>query len=132
MAKHQALDTEYASRMADNEADLAKARKEWRDAIDAAKTKRQAKDAEGGPDGLESPDAILDKARKALAGIGDIGELVRQQATQISVRGTFNASALFGLGTGSTPERTARAAEETARNTKDIKTQIKKTTTYSP
>ena len=39
-----------------------------------------------------------------------------------SVRGTFNVAAgLFGFGAGSTMERTAVAAEQTAKNTGDMK-----------
>ena len=36
------------------------------------------------------------------------------------MRGTFNAAAAAGLGTGSVAERTARATEATAKNTKRL------------
>lgn len=120
MEKHRALDTEYAQRMAENEADLAKARQEWRDAIDEARKKREAKEAEGGPDGLEGPDDIINKARDALAGLGDIGDLVQQEAAKIGVKGTFNAAAVQGLAAGDAADRTAKASEETAKNTKKL------------
>ena len=120
MEKHRELDAEYASRMADNEADLAKARKEWREAVDAAKRKREAKEAEEGPGGLEGPDDIINKARDALAGLGDIGDLVQAEAAKIGVKGTFNAAAVRGLAAGDAADRTAKATEETAKHTKKL------------
>lgn len=115
--RHRRLDTAYAQRMAENEADLAKARQEWREAVDAAKRRREEKEAEGG---LEGPDAILQKARDALASLGDIGDLVQAEAARIGVRGTFNAAALQGLMAGDAADRTAQATEETAKNTKRL------------
>jgi hypothetical protein len=114
--KHRQLDAEYAERMAENEADLAKARQEWREAIDTAKRKRREKEAGA----VEGPDDILRKARDALAGLGDIGDLVRAEAEKVGVRGTFNASALQRLAAGNAADRTATATEETARNTKRL------------
>ena len=105
--------------MAENEQDLAKARQEWRDAIDAAKKKRQEKES-AGPEGLEGPDDIISKARDALAGLGDIGDMVQQEAAKIGVRGTFNAAAIHGLAAGDAADRTAKASEETAKNTKKL------------
>jgi len=115
--KHAQLDAEYAERMAENEADLAKARQEWREAIDAAKRKRAEKEAETGAEG---PDDILQKARDALAGLGDIGDLVQAEAEKVGVRGTFNAAAIQGLAAGNAADRTATATEETAKNTKRL------------
>ena len=117
LAKHRELDTEYAQRMAQNEADLAKARQEWREAIEAARKKREAKEAEAAPEGLEGPDDLINKARQALAGLGD---LVHQEAQKIGVRGTFNAAAVQGLAAGDAADRTAKATEETAKNTKKL------------
>ena len=42
-----------------------------------------------------------------------------------SVRGTFNAVAAWGLGTGNPMERTARASEKTAENTEEMKRDMK-------
>ncbi len=120
LEKHRQLDAEYADRMAENEQDLAKARQEWREAIDAARQKRQVKEAEEGPDGLEGPDAIIDKAQRALDGLGDIGSMIGEQAAKIGVKGTFNAAAVRGLAAGDAADRTAKASEETAKNTKRL------------
>jgi len=119
LEKHRELDTEYANRMSENEADLAKARQEWREAIETAKRKRQEKES-AAPEGLEGPDDIINKARDALAGLGDIGDMVQQEAAKIGVRGTFNAAAIQGLASGDVADRTAKATEETAKNTKKL------------
>ena len=47
LEKHRQLDTEYANRMAENEQDLAKARQEWREAIDAARQKAPGQGGRG-------------------------------------------------------------------------------------
>ncbi len=119
LAKHQSLDSEYAQRMAENQADLDKARQEWRDAVAAAKDQRREKEATT-PAGLEGPDDIIKKAREALAGLGDIGDLMQQEANKVGVRGTFNAAAVQGLAAGNAADRTAKASEETAKNTKRL------------
>jgi len=103
------------------EMDLERARKEWEKAIGEARRKREKKEAEGAAPGSPGgPDAIIDKARDALAGLGDIGDLVEQQAAKIGVKGTFNAAAIRGLVGGDAADRTAKATEETAKNTKKL------------
>ena len=120
--KHAELDAEYAERMAENEADLAKARQEWREAIDTAKKKRQEKEAGA----MEGPDDLTQKARDSLADLGDIGDLVQAEAAKVDVVGTFSAEATDRMGAGPTAaeERTARASEETAKNTRKIAQKI--------
>ena len=112
--KRRELEEAYAGRMAGNEADLAKARREWREAIDAARSKRAAKEAGG-----DASDPAA-KVRDAISGLGDIGDIVRGEAGKIGVRGTFNAAAIRGLVAGNAADRTASATEETARNTKKL------------
>jgi hypothetical protein len=112
--KRRELEEAYAGRMAGNEADLAKARREWREAIDAARSKRAAKEAGG-----DASDPAA-KVRDAISGLGDIGDIVRGEAGRIGVRGTFNAAAIRGLVAGNAADRTASATEETARNTKKL------------
>ncbi len=123
LEKHSELDAEYERRMTQNEEDLEQARKEWQDAIDEARNKREARERDdSGPEGLQSADDVIDKARDALAGLGDIGDLVEQEAAKIGVRGTFNAAAIQGLISDSAADRTAKATEETAKNTKKLVT----------
>jgi hypothetical protein len=107
--KYKALDDEYDARMAENTKDLEAARKEWKDSIGRAKDKRAEKE-------LEKPEAV-EKANTAWM---DVGDVLTEAANKISVTGTFNATAAWGLGTGSAADRTAKASEETARNTKRL------------
>jgi hypothetical protein len=107
--KYKSLDDEYDARMAENTKDLEAARKEWKDSIGRAKDKRAEKE-------LEKP-AAVEKANTAWM---DVGDVLTEAANKISVTGTFNATAAWGLGTGSAADRTAKATEETARNTKRL------------
>jgi len=90
----------------DAEEALIKARQEWEAAIAEAKQKRAS--AESNVPGMPT-----------LPQLPDISDML-DKAAKISVTGTFNASALFGLGTGNAADRTAKATEETAKNTKTL------------
>jgi hypothetical protein len=109
--KYQALDDEYNARMAENTKDLEAARKEWKDSISRAKDKRTEKE-------LAKPEA--QSFQKAMDASMDVGDVLNEASRKMSVTGTFNATAAWGLGTGSAADRTAKATEETARNTKKI------------
>jgi len=111
--KYQALDAEYDAKMAENQQELARARKEWKEAIVAAREKRKVKEA-AGPDKLTDPESIIAKAQAALSGMGD---LLTRKAAAVNVTGTFNAMGTYGLGVGGVAERTASACEQTAGNT---------------
>jgi len=112
--KRDEMADEYRDRMKGAEDELARAREEWKAALAEARKKRQAREAEAGPDRMPGPDDILNRIQAAA---GSLGEQLKT-----SVRGTFNAAAgLFGFGAGSTMERTAVAAEQTAKNTRDMK-----------
>jgi len=114
-AKRDAMADEYRDRMKAAEDELGAARDEWKQALADAHTKRQAKEgADAGPGKLAGPEDLLARIRAASGGLGD--QLKR------SVRGTFNVAAgLSGFGAGSAMERTAVAAEQTAKNTRDVK-----------
>jgi hypothetical protein len=105
-------DKEKADRLAAAKEELAKAEKSWKDAIGKAEGPEVARPGPAAPDGLKNPDDLLKKVGDAAAGLGD--------AVKASVTGTFNASALFGMGAGTAAERTAKATEQTARNTKKL------------
>jgi hypothetical protein len=104
----------------DAEAALLDARKEWEQAIADAREKRAAADADAAnrpamPTAPEPPD------------LDDLGDLLTSAAEKIGVVGTFNAAAIQGLisgGGGDAAERTATAAEETARNTRRIQREM--------
>jgi len=119
LRKHSELDAEYERRMADNESDLEKARKEWRDAIEEARKKRQAKEAaDGGPGKLDSADDIIAKANRALAGMGD---LLAGQAAKIGSQGTFVTANVLGLQAGGATDRMANGIDKIERNTRPLR-----------
>jgi len=103
------ISDQYDARIAAAEEALAKARKEWQQAIEAAGRKGEAA-AEGTS---EAPlEGLADQLKAQLGGMGALLDRA------ISVRGTFAATAVWGLGTGNAMDRTARATEETAKNTR--------------
>ncbi len=106
------------ARQQQNEADmqssedaLQQARKEWEDAIAEADRKRQEVEASGDP-------ARIKKAKTSLEGMDDLLSQVGQE--KVSVKGTFNALGARGLASEGPAERTAKASEETAKNTKRL------------
>jgi hypothetical protein len=118
LRKHHELDAEYERRMGENEDDLAKARQEWKDATETARKKRQAKEAEEGPGKLDSADDIIDKANRALAGMGD---LLAGQAAKIGAQGTFVAANVLGLQAGGVSDRMANGIDKIERNTRPLR-----------
>jgi hypothetical protein len=122
LQKHQELDNEYQQRMAENEADLAKARREWQDSLAEARRKRQAKEAEG-PGKMEGPEDLLAKVRGSLSGLGDLLQGARERT--VGVAGTFNAAALLGLQAGGVDERIAAATERTAKGVEGLRQDVK-------
>ena len=105
------------------QAELDQARGEWRAAIAEARKKREAREADEGPGKLKGPASLVDKVQERLAGLGDT--LKKTAERTISVTGTFSAMAVAGLGAGSVAERTAKATEETAQNTKKLVTETR-------
>jgi len=106
------VDKEKADRLAAARDELAKAEKAWKDAIGKADSPAGAPTGSKAPGGLASPDELLNKIGGGAAGL--------QDQLRGSVTGTFSAAALFGLGTKSVAERTAKATEDTAKNTKKL------------
>ncbi len=92
---------------------LEEARRKLDQAIDEARQKREAADAEdaGTP-------ALRDRFRTLEDELGAIGDGI---ARRIEARGTFNALAVQGLASDTDAiDRTARASEQTARNTRRL------------
>ena len=111
-------EAEHAARQQRNESDidsseqaLETARNEWQDAIAEAARKRSEVDAG------EAPDRI-GRAQADLAGMDDLLTQIGEE--KVSTKGTFNAAAVRGFGGGSVADRTAKATEETAKNTKRL------------
>jgi len=122
LQKHQELDNEYQQRMTENEADLAKARKEWQDSLAEARRKREAKEAEG-PGKMEGPEDLLAKVRGSLSGLGDMLQGAKERT--VGVAGTFNAAALLGLQAGGAEDRIATATERTAKGIEGLRQDVK-------
>jgi hypothetical protein len=121
LAEGDARDAQYKQSAADNQAaiqadiDVARGRLVNSEATANALPAKWS----GGGKGLDV-EAWLDKAKTALSGAGDLLDNVANQVGKSKVIGTFNASAAFGFSAGGVAERTAKAAEATAKNTKDI------------
>jgi hypothetical protein len=108
-----ALRKDTEAGLAESRAALDAAKERLAAAIEDARRKREAADAERGPS--RSPRDLMAEFDERIAGLGDL------LAKGISVRGTFNAKASQGLAAGSdAAERTARATEQTARHTKRL------------
>ncbi|MCC6425717.1 MAG: hypothetical protein IT435_02730 [Phycisphaerales bacterium] len=108
----KALKDKTEAGLAESQAALDAAKQRLADAIEQARQKREAADAERGP--RKSPQDLMSEFEDRLSGLGDaIGK-------GISVTGTFNAAGVAGLGGGDAAERTARASEQTAKNTKRL------------
>jgi hypothetical protein len=93
------------------------ARSEWQKAIEEASQKRAAADAERAAEAHSPADP-----RERFAGLADA--LQEAGKHTIGVSGTFNATALAGLGAGAVADRIAKAAESTAQNTKRMLQEI--------
>jgi hypothetical protein len=104
-AKHRAA-------LAASQNELDKARREWQEALQGAAAKRAEVETKG-PDRLKRPAAELPTADALDALISD----TRQK---IEVVGSFNPLAARGLGADSLSERTAKATEQVAANTKKL------------
>jgi hypothetical protein len=90
------------------------ARAEWQKAIDEARAKRIAADAKRNEQSTGNPPDM----NQPFTGLADV--LAEAQKRTIGVAGTFNASEARGLGAGGVADRIAKAAEQTAVNTKKL------------
>lgn len=120
-ASQRQLQDEFDRQMQGTTDDLDTARQDWLDAIEEARRKRETSaDGEGEPSDAPSVEDLLSQ----LDGLG--GRLEQAVERSVASRGTFNAAAIQGLMTDSSvAERTAAAAEATARNTKKIEREVR-------
>ncbi len=104
------LDEQTAERIRQAEEALARTKQELAEAVETARQRREEALADG-----------QDPASLALQRLADLGDQLDLLASRVSVRGTFDASAVRGLAAGDdSAERTARATEQTARHTKRL------------
>jgi hypothetical protein len=114
-AEHQRNAQQFASEVQDSEAALDAARREWQAALEEASRKRSEADAAAG-----EPQSSTDRLKELENKLAGAGAGLQQAVDKVSVSGTFNAAAVRGLGGGTHAERTAKATEETAKNTKRL------------
>ncbi len=108
-----ALRADTEAGLAASQAALEAAKQKLAEAIEQARLKREATDAERGP--ASAPRDLMAEFEGRLAGLGEV------IAKGVSVRGTFNARAAQGLESdGGAAERTAKATEQTAKHTKRL------------
>ncbi|GIW89560.1 MAG: hypothetical protein KatS3mg108_3884 [Isosphaeraceae bacterium] len=94
--------------LAETERELEEARQEWRDALAEARRRREESEA-GRPERMRRAGELPD--------LETITEMAQKKA---DVQGTFSALAVRGLGATSLAERTAKATEQVAANTKKL------------
>ncbi len=117
-AEHERRREQFAGDLQTSEDSLAQARREWQQAIEEAARKRQeAESGDEGPERLKKPDDLLQQFQSQLSGVGN---QLKNTQDKVSVTGTFNAAGVRGLAGGNPAQRTAKATEETAKNTKRI------------
>lgn len=109
---------EHAARQRQNQADqtaseqaLEQARKEWQDAIAEAARKRKETEAAPEPERMKKAQLHLSQMSELMTDLGD---------AKVSVKGTFSAFGARGIGAEGPAERTARSAEEIAKNTRGL------------
>ncbi|MEX2372485.1 MAG: hypothetical protein WD800_01655, partial [Dehalococcoidia bacterium] len=115
-----ALAHEYDDQRRRSEEALARARREWEQALQEAAQRRAAVEAGEGdaPEGLRTPGDFLGNLDDLIGQMRDAAERT------VDVRGTFSPLLLERLGAGrDTAERTAKATEDTARNTRRLSQQ---------
>ena len=116
--KAQELDKQRAKEDEAADKELADARAELKEAVDAAHKNladKRKRDEDALPTAQDAPESVADAVAKALAGAGDGLNDLKQ-----SVVGTFSAAAVSLMGGDNTATRTATATEATAKNTRAI------------
>lgn len=93
--------------------EVDKAREAWKASIDQAAKGRAAAEQK---DNVQEPQPIPSQKKIEQS----VPAMELQQQKQMEARGSFSAVAMWGMGVGSTAERTAKAAEATAKNTQRI------------
>ncbi len=122
---------QYKQEMAGSESALVAARKEWREAIAEAGSKKplnKGSDGKTPQAGAQVPvidtGSVIRGLKDQLSGVAQSIDQGLARTTRVDVLGTFNVAAAQGLGAGTAADRTAKATEDTARNTKRLVTEM--------
>jgi hypothetical protein len=117
---------QYLENLKASEIDLNNARNEWKKAIAEAATKRVKSEAEKkmsdkAEKKIPSAADIMEDLQNKIKNIGTAIDTAAKKSLDVDISGTFSAEAADRMGLGAnTAERTAKATEETAKNTKRI------------
>ncbi|MFN9977736.1 MAG: hypothetical protein ACK58T_48300, partial [Phycisphaerae bacterium] len=101
---------QFDADLKDSEDALAAARREWEEALAEAATKRAEADSRSGPERVK-------QAEMDLSGLDDLIDTTQRK---VDVVGTFNPLAAANLSTDTLSERTAKASEQVAANTRRL------------
>ncbi len=105
---------------------LEAARREYRSALAEAAQKRRVAESQQPSEG-DGQSGLLNELKDRLANLGDTLQRIGERT--VEVRGTFNAAAIQSLMTSDgTADRTAKATEATATNTKRLLTEARRST----
>ena len=110
---HADRQAKYQKQLQDAQAERDQAEQEWHDAISKAAKERATAEAKD-----KTPEAPTMPAQKKIE--ASVPAMQMAQERNLEAKGTFSAVAMWGMGVGSTAERTAKAAEDTAKNTSRI------------
>ena len=110
------IDQAHERELDDTARAIEDARREWQKAIeDARRARESVGDDVDAPDGFRGPREFLKDFEGIIGNLRDVAERT------IQVRGTFSPVAAHAIGVaGDAEQRTARATEDTARNTKRL------------
>jgi TolA-binding protein len=101
---------QFDADLKDSEDALAAARREWEEALAEAATKRAEADSRSGPERMK-------QAEMDLSGLDDLIDTTQRK---VDVVGTFNPLAAANLSSDTLSERTAKASEQVAANTRRL------------
>jgi hypothetical protein len=101
---------QFDSDLKDSEDALAAARREWEEALAEAATKRAEADSRSGPE----------RVRQAEMDLSGLDDLIDTTQRKVDVVGTFNPLAAANLSSDTLSERTAKASEQVAANTRRL------------
>jgi len=128
-AAHAKRARQFQAELAAAREEVEKAKAEWESALGEAAEKRAAIAGPGeAPGALESPDDIVAKAKKAMAGV-DLADVAKRT---IGVTGTFSAMAAGHLGAGGPIDRIEENTRQIAKQGKELLKKAKPTAAATP
>lgn len=116
----QDRESQQETQIAAAEAELQRATEAWRAAIAEANQVPAAEAAD------KAGKSLKDRLAALQGSLLEPGGVVEREAAKVESKGTFNATALLGLGSDSVATRTAKASEQVAENTRQLVQEAKR------